>query len=102
MREPRGAGHGRWKFRPEMSVRVEPGTSQFYRHVAKIDKSIEAVVLHGAMVYRQKRYWWFGRPVTHTCNRLIRIPVNADEAARLQDPARLALQFGADLDAGQV
>lgn len=84
----------RWKIRPAMNERVEANTAQFYRHVTYISKEMTAIVVHGSMQYKQRRLGVFGRPVRHTCNRLIRVPVNLEDAMNAQSDARFRMEFG--------
>lgn len=85
---------GVWQRRRDFNDIIEAGTTQYYRHVGVIPKGkYIAAVVHGSMKYPQTR---FGKLVEHTCNRLIKIPENEDEARAYAHEEMDRLQFVAD------
>jgi hypothetical protein len=91
---PENFKSGHWKIRKGMNERVEAGTAQFYRHVARISKDYDAIAVHGSMEYKQRRRMFLGERVTHTCNRLVRVPKDSADAQDTLKAERLALTFG--------
>ena len=55
---------------------IEPGTTQEYRHLAKISKEYSALMIHGKMHYRLRGY--------RTANRLVAMPKSLTEASSQQ------------------
>ena len=82
---------GVWQRRRELNDLIEAGTTQYYRHVGIVPKNnYLALVVHGSMQYPQTRS---GKLVTHTCNRLVRVPETQEEALAYSEREMDRLQF---------
>ena len=86
---------GIWQRRRELNDLVEAGTTQYYRHVAYVKKDeYLALVVHGSMQYPQTRS---GKLVTHTCNRLVKVPETLEDARAYAKDEMDRLQFAQEL-----
>ena len=75
---------GRWYERFDGTF-VEAGTTQIYRHVTTVPKTMAAVLAHGHLVYRDKIK---GKAVRQSADRMVRVPADLEDATAYLDGER--------------